>query len=201
MTQLIKAVLFDLDGVLVHSPLDLRAIKRELFDDETMFIIEGLDGLDGEELKEKEKILLERELEAAAEAMLDPEVLPLFEWLESRLLKRGVITRNAREVVELIAKNHMVDFGAVVARQDAPPKPDPASVLAACESLMIDAGHAVMVGDFSFDIEAGKAAGCRTVFLETEKFMHLEPPADARIRSLGELRKLLEEWMESAKNE
>ena len=30
----LKAVLFDLDGVLVHSPLDLPAIKRELFGQE-----------------------------------------------------------------------------------------------------------------------------------------------------------------------
>jgi HAD superfamily hydrolase (TIGR01549 family) len=198
MNRPIEAVLFDLDGVLVHSPLDLPAIKRELFGDDTIFIIEGLERLEGDELREKEKVLLERELEAAADAMLDPEVVPLFEWLEERLLKRGVITRNAREVVELIARNHLVDFGAIIARQDAPPKPDPASVLAACEILMIDPGNAVMVGDFTFDIEAGRAAGCRTVFLETEKFRHLEPEADARVRSLGELRELLEEWMDSS---
>jgi len=198
MNLSIEAVLFDFDGVLVHSPLDLPAIKRELFGDEDVFIIEGLESFDGEELREKEKILLERELEAAESAMLDPEVLPLFEWLEAKLLKRGVITRNAREVVEYIAKNHLVDFGVVIARQDAPPKPNPASVLAACEILAIDPRRAVMVGDFTFDIEAGRAAGCRTVFLETDKFRHLDPPADARVGSLGELRDLLGEWMDSS---
>ncbi len=195
MNSSIQAVLFDLDGVLVHSPLDLAAIKKELFGDEKIFIIEGLDALPEGEREEKNALLLQRELEAADRASLDPDVPDLFNWLEIHGLKRGVITRNSRDVVELITKNHAVDFGVVIAREDAPAKPDPESVLAACRILDVDPVTCVMVGDFLFDIEAGKNAGCRTVFLETDKFRHLDPGADARIGSLAELRKILENWM------
>jgi HAD superfamily hydrolase (TIGR01549 family) len=191
----IKAVLFDLDGVLVHSPLDLAAIKRELFGDSRIFIIEGINSLKGDEREEKTRLLLQRELEAAQQAKFDPAVPELFGWMESRGLKRGVITRNSNEVVRLIADNHGVDLGAIVGREDAPPKPDPASVYAACEALGVDPSECVMVGDFVFDVEAGRSAGCRTVFLETDQFRDLEPDADARIGSLGELIGVLEGWM------
>lgn len=194
MTQQIQAVLFDLDGVLVHSPLDLPAIKLELFGDASVFIIEGIEALPEHEQLEKNNILLKRELEAAAKATLDPAVGELFAWLEERSIKRGIITRNCREAVDLIIENHNVAFGAVVARDDSPPKPDPQAVFRACEMLDVDPIACVMVGDYIFDIEAGRNAGCRTVFLETEKFKHLETDADARIRDLGELIGVLEEW-------
>ena len=191
----LQAVLFDLDGVLVHSSLDLHAIKCELFSDASVFIIEGIEALPSSEREEKEKILLKRELEAAAEAVLDPNVNDLFSWMESKSIKRGIITRNCREAVDLIIERHDIDFGALITRMDAPPKPDPKAVLAACELLDVDPLHCVMVGDYMFDIEAGKNVGCRTVFIETEKFRHLETGADARIKSLGELIEVLEMWM------
>jgi len=195
MISRLEAVLFDLDGVLVDSPLDLAAIKRELFGDASVFIIEGLAELPEDERRQKDAILLQRELEAAAEAVINPAVPELFSWLEGNDIGRGIITRNCREVVDLIIEKHGIDFGAVIARDDAPPKPDPASIYAACEKLRVDARNCVMVGDYSFDIEAGRNAGCRTVFLETEKYSHLEPGEDVRIRSLGELLPVLENWL------
>ena len=193
-TRPIEAVLFDLDGVLVHSPLDLAAIKQELFGDSSVFILEGLDSLPAGERAEKDAILMERELTAAMKAELDPAVRGLFRWLETHGVKRGVITRNSREVVKAISERLCVDFGTVVGREDAPPKPDPLSVLTACRTLGANPRASVMVGDYVFDIDAGRSAGCRTVFLETEQFRHLRPEADARISSLSDLQDILDKW-------
>jgi HAD superfamily hydrolase (TIGR01549 family) len=195
MHRPIDAVLFDMDGVLVHSPLDLVAIKNELFGDSAVFIIEGLDALPSDERKIKDALLMQRELEAAHQAKLAPGVLGLFGWLEKRGIKRGVITRNSRDVVKAIAEKLGIDFGAVVGREDAPAKPDPESVYTACRMLDVRPEQSVMVGDYVFDIEAGRRAGCRTVFLETETFRHLNPEADVRIKSLNELREILESWL------
>lgn len=195
----LKAVLFDLDGVLVHSPLDLSAIKLELFGDPGVFIIEGLQSLPEKEREKKSALLLKRELEAADAARLAPGVVELFAWMTGHGLKRAVITRNSREAVSLIADNLNVDFGVVIGREDAPPKPDPASVLAACEKLGVVPEECAMVGDFIFDIQAGKTAGCRTVFVETDKFRHLEPGADARIGALTELIGVLRAWLANSR--
>ena len=135
MSFSLQAVLFDLDGVLVHSPLDLDAIKRELFGDASVFIIEGLEAFPEKEKLEKQEILHMRELEAAANASLDPGVDELFKWINDRGLEKGIITRNTCDVVNLIKKKFQIDFGAVVAREDAPPKPDPESVYTACRML------------------------------------------------------------------
>jgi phosphoglycolate phosphatase-like HAD superfamily hydrolase len=49
-----------------------------------------------------------------------------------------------------------------------------------------------MVGDFRFDIEAGKAAGCHTAFLRTPKFAKLAVDADFEIHSLMEIPGIIE---------
>jgi len=195
MNPPLKAVLFDLDGVLVHSPLDLAAIKNELFGDTSVFIIEGIENLPENERVEKCKILEQREMEAARNAWIDPFVPELFNWLENHDLLRGVITRNCRSVVNIHLERFSLDLGVVIAREDAPPKPDPASIYAACDQLGVTPDQCIMVGDFHFDILAGNSAGCRTVFLETEEFKHLDPGATVRIKNLSELVGILESWL------
>ena len=45
-------------------------------------------------------------------------------------------------------------------------KPKPGTLLAAAQVHAIDLGRSFMVGDRWRDIEAGRAAGCRTVFID-----------------------------------
>ncbi|MCY2951666.1 MAG: HAD family hydrolase [Planctomycetota bacterium] len=45
-------------------------------------------------------------------------------------------------------------------------KPKPGMILAAAEKLSLDLGRSWVVGDAARDIEAGKAAGCRTVLVQ-----------------------------------
>jgi D-glycero-D-manno-heptose 1,7-bisphosphate phosphatase len=45
-------------------------------------------------------------------------------------------------------------------------KPRPALLFEAAEELTIDLAASVMVGDRATDVEAGHAAGCRTVFID-----------------------------------
>ena len=47
-------------------------------------------------------------------------------------------------------------------------KPKPGMLLKAAEDLNIDLSQSYMVGDGENDIKAGKAAGCKTVLLNTE---------------------------------
>jgi D-glycero-D-manno-heptose 1,7-bisphosphate phosphatase len=51
-------------------------------------------------------------------------------------------------------------------------KPAPGMLLAAAASLGIDLGASWLVGDSDVDVEAGKAAGCRTVLIENPASAH-----------------------------
>ena len=108
-------------------------------------------------------------------------------------MKRWRITRNCRASVEVINQRIGRDLGVIVAREDAEPKPAPDGVLLAIEKLGVNNENTLMVGDFRFDIEAGKAAGCRTVFLRTPKFAGLEVDADFEVSSLLRIIDIVEE--------
>jgi D-glycero-D-manno-heptose 1,7-bisphosphate phosphatase len=65
-------------------------------------------------------------------------------------------------------------------------KPKPGMLLDAAARLNIDLAASVMVGDRTSDVEAGRAAGCRTVFIDLD---YRDPkPANANflVQSLGE---------------
>lgn len=55
-------------------------------------------------------------------------------------------------------------------------KPRPGMLLAAARTWNIDLGNSVMVGDRWRDIEAGQAAGCRTIFID---YQYDEPHGQA----------------------
>lgn len=66
-------------------------------------------------------------------------------------------------------------------------KPRPRMLLQAAEEHGIDLQHSWMVGDAASDIEAGLAAGCRTVWLRPESFGdESSPPAEFRTTSILE---------------
>jgi D-glycero-D-manno-heptose 1,7-bisphosphate phosphatase len=65
-------------------------------------------------------------------------------------------------------------------------KPKPGLLLQAADELAVDLTRSFMIGDRASDIEAGRAAGCRTVFKHGHP--NSEPiTADHEIRALAEL--------------
>jgi len=183
----IEAILFDMDGVIIESALDVAEIKRAIFDDANIFIIEGINNLPEDERTGAWKLVEDMEIEAARTAKIYPEAGELLEWMDEHGLKRGIITRNCRASVEVINQRINHDLGVIVAREDAEPKPAPDGVLLAMDMLGVTPDSTLMVGDFKFDIDAGRAAGCRTVFLRTQKFAELEVETDFELSSLLEI--------------
>ena len=65
-------------------------------------------------------------------------------------------------------------------------KPKPGLLLAAARQWDVDLSRSVMVGDRWRDIEAGRAAGCRTILLAADYDEHKAQRPDAVVQSLGE---------------
>ena len=187
----IRGVLFDMDGVVVHQRLDFLAIKREIFGNTEGFILERMEGLPDAERRRAEAILERHETAAAMTAEPMDGIRPFLAWMETRQLRRGLVTRNSRKSVELVLGRLGLRFDAVVTREDAPPKPAPDPVWLACHRMNVEPADVLFVGDYEFDMVSGRRAGTRTVLLRSTT-MTESANADYSVASLAELRERLE---------
>ena len=164
-----RAVIFDLDGTLADSALDFDAIRAEIGLLPDLPILEQLATADPETCARAEVIMRRHERDAMAGARLTDGCAELLAHLVARRIPIGILTRNIREVVETFARTFGFGFDAVYTREDGPPKPSPAGVLVLCEKLGVPPAETLTVGDFKFDVLAGRRAGCRTVLLRPER--------------------------------
>ncbi|HVY39360.1 MAG TPA: HAD family hydrolase [Polyangia bacterium] len=186
-----RAVIFDLDGTLADSALDFDAIRAEIGLEPGLPILEQLAGADPDTCARAEVIMRRHERDAIAGARLTDGCAELLALLAARRTPIGILTRNIREVVETFARTFGFAFDAVYTREDGPPKPSPAGVLALCTKLGSAPAETLTVGDYKFDVLAGRRAGCPTVLLHPTPLSPTEHEAwgspDLVVRSLREL--------------
>ena len=168
----VAAVLFDFDGTLtVPNTLDFAAVRRAVGCPAGLGLLEFLAGIeDPEERRAKEAVLEAMEVEAAEQTLENRGATELVESLHRSGVPLGIITRNTRESVERsLARLPGIDpdwFGVIVTR-DLPlsPKPFPDGVHYAAEKLGVNVAEMMVVGDYAFDIQAGKRAGALAMYL------------------------------------
>ena len=158
------ALLFDMDGTLTRPMLDFPAIKAEMGIGHSP-ILEALAEMDQRRRAEAEAILLRHEDVAAARSSLNEGCLELMEWIEQERLPLALITRNSRRSAEVVVARHGLKMGVLIARDEGMFKPDPAPLWLACQRMGVNASEAWMIGDGRYDIEAGLAAGMKTVWI------------------------------------
>ena len=193
----LELVIFDLDGTLIEPALDFDAIKREIGLPADQPILEAMEGLDEAARGGANRILDRHEEEAAARSRLMPGARALLGWLRRRGVRIAVLTRNSRTSVRRAARRHGLRFDAIVAREDKRPKPSPDGVrhlMAACGA---GPDETVVVGDYRFDVEAGAAAGCRTVALVASPAPPWAARATWRAGALAEVQAILQRFAQN----
>jgi HAD superfamily hydrolase (TIGR01549 family) len=162
----LRGVVFDMDGTLVRQELDFEAIRREIGLPTGTPLLEALEALAEAERGSAWTILNRHEQSAAALAELIPGVTDFLDWLDGHGVRRAVLTRNSRSSAEtVLARCGLTGFDPVVAREDGPFKPHPAGVWRACEAWGVPPDSVLMLGDYLYDIQAGRRAGSRTALL------------------------------------
>lgn len=158
-----RGIIFDLDGTLVDSGLDFDLMRQEMGIPAGHTILEALESAPDAEAERMWRIVAEHELRGVERATVLPGVREFLHQLAQRGIHRGVLTRNSRASAAATLARLELEIETVVSREDGPVKPDPAGVLAICRRWQLDPHECVMVGDYRFDIEAGRQAGARTV--------------------------------------
>lgn len=189
----IRGVVYDLDGTLVDSGLDFPAIRREMALPEGVPILEALAEIPpGERLDHCLRVLDRHECEAAERATLMPGAAELVANLAARDIPQAIFTRNSRRCSARMLERVGLTFRWVLCREDGPPKPHPAGLLKLCEIWRVDPDDVLFVGDYLHDINAGRAAGVRTVLFAPGELPHYAPLADFCVSSLVEVEALVD---------
>jgi hydrogenase expression/formation protein HypE len=169
----ISAVLFDFDGTLTKpDALDFSIIKKTLGCPSEIPVLEFVESIAGHEERTAAFDELNRfESLAAADSEPNPGAVNLIRMIHSKGLPMGLITRNSIDSVKAALENFngvsLDDFDIVITRDDpVKPKPSPEGILLAAKKLNVKPQHILMVGDYVFDIDAGRSAGTLTALLD-----------------------------------
>jgi 2-phosphoglycolate phosphatase len=208
-----KAVLFDLDGTLADTAPDLAyalncmrvarnlpALPVSATRAYTSMGARGLLGVgldttpahpDYEALREEFLAIYANNL--CRETRLFPGMAELLDELERRGLRWGVVTNKAERYTHPLLEQlgvHARTACIIGGDTTGKTKPDPAPLFAAAERMGIDPRHCIYVGDDRRDVEAGRAAGMRTI-VAMFGYLHGNDPetwaADAMIGSPQDL--------------
>lgn len=164
--------IFDLDGTLTVAVHDFEAIRRELGLPVGKPILEELDALPDDLAGPKRVRLDDLELDLARESRPQPGAVEVVRGLHARGARLGILTRNSRLnahiTLEAIGLRDAFEETTLIGRDEAPPKPHPGGVEHLLGLWSAAPHDAVVVGDFRFDLEAGRAAGTATAHFDPE---------------------------------
>jgi HAD superfamily hydrolase (TIGR01549 family) len=161
----IRHWVFDMDGTLTIAVHDFQRIKRELAIPPDEDILSHLAALPAEVAAAKHDWLLAHERALAEQAQAAPGAVALVRALHGAGCRLGILTRNARELAQVTLQ--AIGVGDIFAPDDAKPKPSPAGLQYFVERWQAAPAQLVMVGDHRFDLECGRAAGTRTLLVNT----------------------------------
>ena len=164
--------IFDMDGTLTLAAHDFAAFKRDNGLPAHLPILEALADWPPEAAAAVQARLIAWEEDIARRTQVAEDALGLLAHLRQQGARLGILTRNTRRVAALtLQAAGLADFFAeadVLGRECAAPKPSPEGVLKLLAGWGAAAEDAVMVGDYLFDIEAGRAAGTATVLIDRD---------------------------------
>lgn len=169
-----EAVVYDLDGTLVHLAVDWATVASDVIEiyDEAGVDARGADlwellgeAADHGIADEVEATISRHECDGAR----DSRRLPLADEVAEQSVPVGVCSLNSEGACRIALDTHNLSNGvsAVIGRDSVPThKPDPEPLLATLSGLGVDPSKAVFIGDSPRDGTTAERAGVDFLFVE-----------------------------------
>jgi len=215
----VKAVIFDFDGTLAVLNIDFSSMREQVLSlvrhfgikEEWIterYMLEIIDQVypmlweknpsEASDFYQKAHQAIHAvELRAAEEGRLISGAEATLKILREKGVKIGIVTRNCEDAVRKVFPqiDHYCDL--FVSRNSVRKvKPHPDHLTFVMESLKVSGEEAMMVGDHTMDIQAGKRVGMKTIGVLTGRTTREEfekAGADYILRDASEINNLLEE--------
>lgn len=202
--------MFDMDGTLTVPAIDFPAMYRAVLGEETYLRIkaENPSGIDilhqieswsADKQREAYEIIAEFERQGLDRLQIMPGAAELCSFLDSKSIRRGLITRNVKPAVDLFQERFGIAFHPALSREFRPYKPDPAPLLHICSAWDVPPNEVIMIGDsLKDDVSCGKKAGAFTCLLDEDgrydspRYADVDHKPDFKVSSLTEVNALLE---------
>ena len=159
----LAGIIFDIDGTLVDSKLNFTEIRNEMQLSPGEPILEALEQMSPTDAERCQKILAKHEEQGVRQAVPFPGVNELLEDLQQRGVRIAAVTRNRQKLGQEMLARWSGSFEVILGRENGPIKPDPWSILSICQQWEVEPSRVIFLGDYLFDMQAGRNAGTRTV--------------------------------------
>ncbi|KAH0932603.1 hypothetical protein HID58_009720 [Brassica napus] len=206
----LRGVVFDMDGTLTVPVIDFAAMYRSVLGEDEykrikaesptgIDILHHIESWSADKQQKAYETIADFEKQGIDKLQIMPGAAELCGFLDSKKIKRGLITRNVKKAIDIFHQRFEVIFTPALGREFRPYKPNPDPLLHICSTWDIPPNEVMMVGDsLKDDIACGKGAGAFTCLLdETGRYgpddfsvTGLHP--DFKVDSLSKIQKILE---------
>ncbi|TGL75966.1 HAD family hydrolase [Leptospira jelokensis] len=186
-----KYWIFDMDGTLTVAQHDFLAIKQELGISLELDILTSLSKLP-EEIKLQKQIQLDEiEYKIAKLAIAMQGSTNLLTQLKVMGHQIGILTRNsfdnAIETLKAARIDSFFEKEHIICRNKALPKPMPDGILHLMREWNAKLDATIMVGDYLYDMLAGKNAGVQTIYIDPSGNFPYQDEANYSVKNLDEI--------------
>ncbi len=180
-----------MDGTLTIPAHDFDHIREALSIENGVPILEAIAAMPESQAAIARQKLHQMELDIAADAKAQPDALWMLDRLCNRGAKLAILTRNARDIAEVTLQaagiKEYFRENQVIGREQCAPKPDPAGINLLMKTCQSQPGDTIMVGDYVFDLQAGRNAGVSTVHFDPSAEHAWPELTDFKIEALRQL--------------